>query len=246
MTTVALVQARMGSTRLPGKVLRPLAGRPALAWVLDRVGRIPGLDAVAVVTSGLDRDDPVARFAAAHGARVVRGAELDVLDRYRTAAHVLGADVVVRITADCPLVDPAVVGRLVAHRAAARLDHAAVATGALPADAGRRRHPDGLDAEAVLATALEAAWLEARDPYEREHVTPFLYRRPGRFACDLLEAPRDLGEHRWTLDRPDDLAFLDAVLTALGERGAEAGYEEIAGLVAADPVLRALAPPPTT
>jgi len=231
--SVALVQARMGSTRLPGKALAPLAGRPVLGWVLARVGEAPGLDEVAVATSTLERDAPVVAVAQAVGVRVVRGDERDVLDRYRTAAEALAADVVVRVTADCPLVDPEVIGRLLAARG--DRDYAAVATGAMPPAPGLRRFPDGLDAEAFTRAALEAAWGQASAPYDREHVSPWIKRHVQPW---WLEAEEDLGDERWTVDEPADLAFVRAVVERLGPE--PFGYREVLALLAREPELRAL------
>ena len=239
--TVALVQARMGSTRLPGKVLAPVAGRPVLAWVIDRVRAAPGVDETSVVTSELARDDLVARAGEEAGVRVVRGNEQDVLDRYRRGARALRADVVVRVTADCPLVDPGLVGRLLALRAGAGLAYAAVATGALPPRPALRRFPDGLDAEAFTADALETAWREATAAYDREHVTPFIKRDALRFPQAFLEADEaDLGEERWTLDEPGDLAFVAAALERLPTIRGTFGYRDVLALLAREPELRAL------
>jgi spore coat polysaccharide biosynthesis protein SpsF len=236
--TVAVVQARMGSSRLPGKVLQSLGDQPLLALVLERVGRIAGVDEIAVATSTLAADDPVADLALQLGVRVVRGSEQDVLDRYATAATELGADLVVRITADCPLVDPEVVARLLALRTAEDLDYAAVLTGAVPAN-GRRRFPDGLDAEVLRASVLSQAAQEATSAYDREHVTPFVKARPERFRIGYLEADQDLGDERWTVDQADDLAFVRALATRLPDPVA-AGLSDILAVLAAEPELRAL------
>ena len=236
--TVAVVQARMGSSRLPGKVLQDLAGQPVLAFVLERVRRIAGVDEVAVATSTLATDDPVADLARRHGVRVVRGSELDVLDRYATAAAELEAELVVRVTADCPLVDPAVIDQLLAFRGAGELDYAAVLTGAVPAD-GRRRFPDGLDTEVVRSSVLAEATREATAAYDREHVTPFVKARPQRFRIGYLEAETDLGDERWTIDHAEDLAFVRAVVARLADP-VGAGLADILAVLAAEPELRAL------
>jgi spore coat polysaccharide biosynthesis protein SpsF (cytidylyltransferase family) len=236
--TVAVVQARMGSTRLPGKVLEDVSGQPLLALVLARVGRAAGIDEVAVATSALPGDDPVAEEARRLGVRVVRGSEQDVLDRYATAAAELEADLVVRITADCPLVDPEVLGQLLALRSAEDLDYAGVLTGAAPAD-GRRRFPDGLDAEVLQTSVLAEAAREATAAYDREHVTPFVKARPQRFRLGVLEAEQDLGDERWTVDQADDLAFVRALATRLPDPVA-AGLSDILAVLAAEPELRAL------
>jgi spore coat polysaccharide biosynthesis protein SpsF (cytidylyltransferase family) len=233
MRTVALIQARMGSTRLPGKVLASLDGRPLLSLVIERTAAAAGLDAVAVATSDLDRDDAVAAVAAQAGVPVVRGSEQDVLDRFQTAAEQLGADVVVRITADCPLVDPELVARVLDLRAREGLDYAAVPTGAIP---GVRCWPDGLDCEVFTAAALATAWRDATTAYDREHVSP-LIKRDDRFRRAFLEADVDLGYERWTVDHPEDLEFVRAVVERLGR---DCGYREILALLAREPQLREL------
>jgi spore coat polysaccharide biosynthesis protein SpsF len=174
----------MGSTRLPGKVLEPIAGRPALARIAERLRAVAALDDVAVLTSVNANDEPIVELCRAERIHCVRGSEQDVLDRFHQAAKVLGAERIVRVTADCPLIDPEVVGWLL-ELAAERPDaaYASVATGAI--GSGRRRYPDGLDAETFTAATLATAWTEATDPYEREHVTPFIWRRPER-SCSRL------------------------------------------------------------
>jgi spore coat polysaccharide biosynthesis protein SpsF (cytidylyltransferase family) len=223
MRTVAIVQARMGSTRLPGKVMAELDGQPLLALVLERTRAAPGLDAVAVAAPDLPRDDVIADFCESQGVECVRGSETDVLDRYHRAATALAADVVVRITADCPLIDPVVVGRLLAFRADADVDYAGNASGALPP--GRNRFPDGLDCEVFTRAALELAHREATDAYDREHVTPFM-GRDERLKRDVLEAEEDYGDERWTVDYPSDLERVRKIVARFGRR---AGYREILG-----------------
>jgi glutamate-1-semialdehyde 2,1-aminomutase len=239
MRTVALIQARMGSTRLPGKVLAPLAGTPLLGLVIERTAAARGLDAIAVATSDLDRDDAVAAVARAAGVDVVRGSEQDVLDRFQRGARQLGADVVVRVTADCPLVDSELIGRVIDLRARERLDYAAIPTGPI---AGLRCFPDGLDCEVFTAAALASAWREATDLYDREHVSPFI-KREERFARAFLEAETDLGAERWTVDYPQDLDFVRAVVQRLGRN---CGYRDILALLDREPELRAINQPSRT
>lgn len=240
MTVVAIVQARMGSTRLPGKVLLPIGARPLLEHVVRRLRAASAIDVVAVATSDLPRDEPIRAFCTQRDLPVFAGDETDVLDRFYRSARALEADTIVRITADCPLVDPAVVDRLVSLFADGDFDHVGVATGAVAATTGYRRYPDGLDAECLSFSALEQAWQEATEPYDREHVTPHLYAVPGRFRNGVLEALVDLGEHRWTVDTPADLELVRAIYAALddGDRifssddvlaflGANAGLVEV-------------------
>lgn len=202
---VVIIQARMGSSRLPGKVLRPIGDRPLLGLMLDRIatGGFP----VVVATSTLDRDDPIERFMSDREEGLYRGSEHDVLQRVYDAAHPLGPRHVVRLTADCPLTDPGVIRACVAL---------AVETGAdYTSNTLIRTHPDGLDVEVLTAAALDTACAEAGDGAEREHVTPFLYRRPERFRLEALVDRRRAGHERWTVDTADDLRRLDRIVAAL-------------------------------
>ena len=201
MRVVALVQARMGSTRLPGKVAKDLGGRPLLAQLLGRLGRAARLDEVVVATSDLPQDDAVAELAGAEGVRVVRGDERDVLARMLGAARAARADVVVRITADCPLIDPAVVDLVVA----ALLDHHEPCD--LASNVLRRTFPRGLDTEALWIDALARVARLGTSPQAREHVTWFAYQeRPDLFVAGSVEADDD---HHvgldWSVDTADDL-----------------------------------------
>lgn len=204
---VVVLQARMGSSRLPGKVLMELAGQPMLMLMLDRLRR---LDLpVVVATSTLERDDPVAEAAEAAGYAVARGSEHDVLERFIEAVSHTESDHVVRLTADCPLIDPALV------LAAVEL---AMATGAdYVSNSLVRTYPDGLDVEVLTRAALEDAAVEADLPDEREHVTPFVYRRPNRFTLAALADERCLGSERWTVDTAEDLARLRSIVADLDD-----------------------------
>jgi spore coat polysaccharide biosynthesis protein SpsF len=239
MTVLALVQARLGSTRLPDKVLEPLAGEPVLVRIVERVRRASRIDAVAVVLPDGPRDEPLRELCRERAIPWHAGSELDVLDRFHQAIgeQPTTPDVVVRITADCPLLDPAVLDALIDLHESSDASYTAVATGAHPAEPGIRRYPDGLDAEAIAVSALEDAWAEARASDEREHVTLFLYRRPQRFRLARLQAPADLGAERWTIDYPEDLEFVRAVYERLGP---EASVGDVLALLAREPALRAL------
>ncbi len=240
MSVHVFVQARMGSTRLPGKSLAPLHGRPALEWIVERMARAPGVDAVAVLTSDAPGDEPLRALCERLGVACVAGSELDVLRRFADGVRQLEPDAVVRITADCPLVDPLVVGELVAlYRERGDLDHCAVATGAMAPAPGLKRYPDGLDAEVVRATALLRADAAATDSFEREHVTPHIWRRPEQFALAVLQAPQDWGDERWTVDHPADLEFVRGVYERLGERS-DFGVADVLAVLDRDPSLRAL------
>jgi glutamate-1-semialdehyde 2,1-aminomutase/spore coat polysaccharide biosynthesis protein SpsF len=199
MRTVAIIQARMGSTRLPGKVLADIAGQPMLARVVERTSQAVTVDTVLVATSTNPGDDAIARYCAERDMPCFRGDEQDVLDRFYQAARASKADVIVRITADCPLIDPAVIDQVVRLLGNEQADYA---TNVL-----RASFPEGMDVEAFTAAALERAWKEASKPSEREHVTPYL-RLSGQFKVRNVANPVDLSRHRWTVDQPEDLEFI--------------------------------------
>lgn len=216
----AVVQARMSSSRLPGKVLADLGGRPALALLLHRLRASRELGAIAVATSVGADDDPVAELAAREGVRVVRGPLDDVLGRYAKAIGELGATGVVRLTADCPLIDPAVVDAVVARWRSGEEDYVA---NVFPP----RTFPIGMDTEVVTATALLTAAAEATEPYDREHVTPFVRDRPERFPQAAVRTAPAHGELRLVLDTPEDLERLRAVVAATGP---DASMAELVGV----------------
>lgn len=229
LKTVAIVQARLGSTRLPGKVLADIAGQPMLWHVIQRLRRATALDDIWVATSEQASDDALAAYCAAQGFAVFRGSEEDVLDRYYQAARAAAADFVVRITADCPLLDPAVVDKVVRAFDSARHDYVA--------NVFRYTYPDGLDTEVFSFAALERAWHEAVPGPEREHVT-VLMRTSGRFRTGAnVEHTTDLSRRqlRWTVDTAADLAFVRRVFAAFGDQ--PFGLEEVLGLLEKNPTL---------
>lgn len=205
--TAAIVQARMGSTRLPGKVMKALAGRTVLSHVLERCRAAAGVDIVCCATTTDQEDDLIAAEAARLGAAVFRGSATDVLARYAGAARMLGADQVLRVTSDCPAIDPAICAALLELRAAAGADYAA---NNMP-----RSWPSGLDCEAFTAAALYRAEAEAAAPHEREHVSPWLRASDTVRRANLVGPGGALAEARWTLDYPEDYALLTALFDVL-------------------------------
>ena len=196
----------MGSTRLPGKILRSLAGKPVLRRVIERVRAANVFGEVVVATTVRDIDDPAADAAAAFGARVIRGDENDVLSRYGLAAEASMADAIMRITADCPLIDPNVLRAMV--------DRFRTGDADLVSNCVRRTFPRGLDAELFTRSALDVMLAEATALDEREHVTPFLYADPERFRIVSHEGRKDFSDYRLTLDTPEDFDLLDRIFTA--------------------------------
>ena len=205
--TVAIVQARLGSTRLPGKVLKPLGGQRVIDHVMARCRAIPSVDEVVIATTVLPEDDAVVAAAAAAGIGVFRGDSSDVLQRYAGAARMSSAEVVLRVTSDCPLIDPAICERVIRLRADAGADYAA---NNMP-----RLFPHGLDCEVFTRAALEAADRTAQDPYDREHVTPWMRRTAGLSRTSLIGPGWPAMQHRWTLDFPEDYDFFSALFPLL-------------------------------
>ena len=208
MSTLCVVQARMGSTRLPGKVLANLGGRPALALMLGRLAGV-AVDRLVVATSDLPADDTIEQVASERDVAVVRGPHHDVLARFVVALDTYPATDVIRLTADCPLADPAVIGATLDLHRREGVDYTS--------NTLVRTFPDGLDVEVVTAAALREADAEATDPYEREHVTPFVYRRPDRYRLASFEDSEDFSAERWTLDTAADLEWLRATVAKLDD-----------------------------
>jgi len=225
---LAILQARMSSTRLPGKVLKPLLGEPMLARQIERVRRAKRIDKLVVATSSDASDDAIAGLCDSLGVGVYRGPLADVLGRYWGAAKRFGpAEHIVRLTGDCPLADWEVIDAVLDHHLAEDADYTS--------NCLKLTFPKGLDVEVFKAEHLETAHYEARDPYEREHVTPFFYRNPDRFRTANLECDPPLGDLRWTVDTPEDFAFVDHVYAALYPTNPAFLSKDVAQLTADDP-----------
>ena len=208
MKTVAIIQARMSSARVPGKVLCDLEGQPVLHRVVERVRRANSFDAAVVATSEDPSDDPVARFCEQAGVECFRGSLEDVLDRYYQAAGHFGAEVIGRLTADCPLLDPQVIALVVQTYRQGGYDYVS--------NALEHTYPDGLDTEVFSFQALQQAWRQARWKSEREHVTPYVWKHAELFRLGSVRHSEDLSSLRWTVDQPEDLEFVRAVYRGCG------------------------------
>lgn len=225
MKTVAVVQARIGSTRLPGKVLRPICGRPALALLLERLSGARLVDRIVLAIPTGAADDPLDFLGREEGYDVYRGSHCDVLERYRHAAIAAGADVVVRITGDCPLIDPGVVDEVIRRYVDGDADYV---SNTIPPT-----YPDGLDTEVFGIDALERAWKEARDPRHREHVTLY-FKESGAFSLENVGNRVDHSDERWTLDEPDDLTVIGRIFEHFHPR-TDFSWREILSLRARRP-----------
>jgi spore coat polysaccharide biosynthesis protein SpsF len=226
--TIAIIQARMGSTRLPGKVLKALGGVPVLEWVTARTRRSRLIDEVIVATTLEPADDIIVTECARLGLPSTRGSVEDVLDRYWQAARLHCADVIVRITSDCPLIDPELVDVLIEAFRGERVDYAS--------NAIEPTYPRGVGAEVMTMAALDHAHREAKVPYQRVHVTPYLYENPDLFRILSVKGSQDHSSHRWTLDTPDDLELLRAIFARCGNPEV-AGWREILAIVEREPEL---------
>lgn len=234
MRVAVVVQARMGSTRLPGKVLKEVLGKPLLSYQFERLRRCRTASVVALATSDSPADDALERWARKEGVPCVRGSETDVLGRFRDAAAALDADAVVRVTGDCPLIDPGVLDDTVTDFLAAG------ARGYGSNCNPERTFPRGLDVEVFSRAALEEAAREAKSPAEREHVTPYLIRRPERFPPILHSSGESLGGLRWTVDAPEDFELVKRVLEALYPVNPAFGWRDVLGLLKQRPDWAAL------
>jgi spore coat polysaccharide biosynthesis protein SpsF len=228
---VVVVQARMGSQRLPGKVLADVGGRSMLARVVRRAGRATRVDAIVVATTDQPGDDAIVGECARLNVAAFRGDEGDVLDRYHRAATAHEAGVVVRITADCPFIAPEIIDLVLAAQEAAGADYAS--------NTLRRTYPRGLDTEAMTSAALARAWREAGGAHQRAHVTPYLYENPSLFRLSSVENARDLSGYRWTVDTAEDLALVRALYDR-ADNDDEVAWEKLVEIVEAEPGLASL------
>ena len=208
---VAIIQSRKGSTRLPGKVMMDIVGKPMLWHVITRVKHAKRLDDIVIATTTLNEDKRILELASEMRIKRYAGSEDDVLDRYYQAAIIYKADVIVRITADCPLIDPNVIDRAIEFYL--NHDFEYVGTGIKPT------YPDGLDTEVFSFSTLERAWKEATLASEREHVTPYIWKNPQLFKIKNLRNDKDLSYMRWTVDEERDLEFIREIYKRLYKEG---------------------------
>src|SRR5450755_3954502 len=225
MRTVAVIQARMGSTRLPGKSLLPIGGRPLVLWTVRAVERIAGLDRLVMAVPDDPADDELVELLEANGQQVHRGPLLDVLTRCWEAVAPLEPQIVIRQTADNPFADPRVMTDQVERLAGAQLDYV-----------GTAGWPLGIAAEVARSEALETAYREAREPAEREHVMPFIYARPERFRIGALAPPAPPPAGRFTVDTDADLAFARAIAERIGSDAA-ISIADLGRILSAEPAL---------
>jgi spore coat polysaccharide biosynthesis protein SpsF len=244
---VAIIQGRMSSSRLPGKILADIAGQPMLTRVFTRTSRARTLNEVIFATTSDSSDDPVAEYCDFSGIPFTRGSLFDVLDRYYQAASKANADVVIRITADCPVIDPMLIDDVVNTLLEDEYDFVC---NRLPLP-WSRTYPIGLDVEACSFKILKKAWKEAKEPQHREHAMPYFYEgvslvnesrtlqtgiSPRGYKIALLHHTADFGDYRWTVDTPEDLEFMRQIYSRFNGRD-DFKWKEVLDLVHGEPEL---------
>lgn len=229
MKTVIIVQARMTSTRLPGKVLKEVLGKPLLEYQIERLRRVKLADGIVIATTVNETDLPIVQLCEKLNIAYFRGSEEDVLSRYYYAAVQYQADAVVRITSDCPIIDPRLVDEVIAlyRNNYPQFDYVS--------NVGKRTFPRGMDTEVFSFQALQEAHREATLPEDREHVTPFIRRNTERHKAANLRYPEDQSAHRWTVDTPEDFALIEKIIVALADCRPEFTLEDCLRLLRENP-----------
>lgn len=225
--TVAIIQARMGSTRLPGKVLKPILNKPLLWHLINRLQRCNTIDQIVVATTTDESDSKIIEFCKENAINYFSGSENDVLDRYYQAAKSFNADSIVRITADCPVIDPQIVDEVIHEYIEKKHDVCGLSG----------EFPDGLDVTVFSFETLEDTWRNAKLPSEREHVGPYMLKHPEKFKLGEYVKFDNLGHHRWTVDEVQDLQFIREVFSRLYEPGEIFLTEDILNLLEREPEL---------
>jgi spore coat polysaccharide biosynthesis protein SpsF len=224
---VAIIQARMGATRLPGKVLKEAAGKPLLWHLINRLQKCKSLDEIVVGTTTNESDRKIIEFCKQNTIHYFAGSEKDVLDRYYQAAKSFNADSIVRITADCPVIDPQIVDEVTNEYVEKGYDVCGLSGG----------FPDGLDVTVFSFETLEDTWKNAKLPSEREHVGPYMSKHPEKFKSGEYVKFDNLGHHRWTVDEENDLRFIREIFSRLYEPGKIFLTEDILNLLEREPEL---------
>ena len=229
MSVVAIVQARMGARRLPGKVMMQLGSKPVIEHVVVRLQRAQLVDRIVVATTDCQRDKVIASWCKTKGIDLFCGSEDDVLDRYYNAARDFDAKVIVRVTADCPLIDPEVVDKVIEGFFAENFDAFGLSG----------EFPDGLDCQVFTFEAIQKAWKEATLASDREHVGSYIeITNSSRFKVGGIEVFKGLGSHRWTLDEPEDYIFLNAIVENLYKKNRDFRTSDVLNYLEENPDLK--------
>ena len=228
MRTVTIVQARMGSSRLPGKVLLDVAGATVLARVVQRLKRAELTGEIVVATTCDPSNDVIVNECDRLGVNVFRGDEKDVLDRYYCAARAFEADAIVRVTSDCPLIEPEIVDKVIRAFLEQKPDYAS--------NTLQRTYPRGLDTEVMTWKALARTRTAAQLFYQRSHVTAYIYEHPDQFRLVSVTGSEDYSWHRWTVDTPEDLTFIRTIYEHMRDPD-DFGWREVMSLLDRKPAL---------
>lgn len=229
----AIIQARMGSTRLPGKVLKEIDGIPLLQYQAGRIGKSELIERIIVATSSLDKDDAIEEFCNENEIEYFRGSENDVLDRYYLCAKKCKADIIVRLTADCPLVDPKVIDDAIKLLTEEQADYVA---NTVPPES--TKFPDGSDVEVFTMEALSRAFREAKDSHDREHVTFHFWKYDNGFKTTQLDYVRDYSKYRFTVDYPEDFEVVAFVVKELKKQNSFGSLDEIIEILDLNPEIK--------
>jgi spore coat polysaccharide biosynthesis protein SpsF len=227
---VAIIQARLGSTRLPGKVFKTLSGRPMLWHVVDRLSHSKMLDKIIIATTTQPEDDQVEGFCSANNILCYRGSSNDVLSRYYETAKIYSAEIVIRITSDCPVIDPYILDDML--RQFISEDNIDYMSNSI-----QRTFPRGLDAEIFTFATLEKTFTEAKLDYEHEHVTPYIYHNPEKFTIKNYANEKDLSSYRWTVDTAEDFRLIEEIYNSLYQKDKIFLFKDILQLIEKRPEL---------
>lgn len=225
-----IIQARMGSSRLPGKVLMKVDDKPLLKFMIDRVRKSKLVDKIIIATTEDPKDDPIAMFCKENSIDFYRGSENDVLDRFYQAAKLYNPETVIRLTADCPLVDPEFIDKTIELYNNNNVDYAA---NTVPPE--KKKYPDGSDVEVFKFSALKRAWEESTDPKDREHVTFYFWKHGKNFTTAMLDNEYNWGKYRITIDYKEDFIVVEKIIQQLKKQGKEGSTSEIIELLQNNP-----------
>ena len=234
MKTVIVVQARITSTRLPGKVLKTILEKPLLEYQIERLRRVSLADEVVIATTINDTDEPIVELCKRLNVPYYRGSEEDVLSRYYEAAVEHNADVVVRVTSDCPVIDSNVINDVIDHYLQNYPHYDYVS------NCQKRTYPRGMDTEVFSFSSLDQAFREAADQPDREHVTPYIYMNPQRYQIGEVCYPQDQSQHRWTVDTQEDFELIRRIIEALYPNDPQFNLETALNLLEKHPDWRLL------
>lgn len=209
----------MGSTRLPGKILKTVNGKPLLEYQLERVKQVKNIDQIVIATTIEKQDQPIVDFCESIGVDYYRGSEKDVLSRYYEAGKKFNGDIILRLTSDCPLIDPKTIDVTLQHYLNNTYDYVS--------NTIVRTFPRGLDTEVFSVDSLHKAYEEATLERDREHVTSYLYTHPEIFKIGYITSPKDYSAHRWTVDTIDDFQLIELILTKMYKPDETFHFEDV-------------------